>query len=175
MWLGRGTLRVALKQVRTIVYSVLALHLYLMRALHPLPQFFVGAKAGWLPQGLLNAGEDVGRQRWMVPNRLGDMAQGSEAAGRVPAEPASDGSPADTKQLRTILTRVRGRTREQVEHLEAGFFATIVFALQALLEVRNTFSNRWNGFAQRWYLSKWAHDCSYEHSRSMHTSQSEFI
>jgi hypothetical protein len=112
-----------------------------MRLLNLVAQGFIGTEARWTLERLLDAGEYVGCERRTFAGWNIHIEEGHHAASFVPCQPAPDGIATHTKEARDVLARLRLLTRQQLEHLQPWFLASIIFTLEALLEFINAFAN----------------------------------
>jgi hypothetical protein len=115
---------------------------HVMRALHPLPQFFGRTKAGWVPQCLRAAREDGWRERRGVTKGRVDREEGRCAARLVPCHPASDRSATHAQPVRYVVARGGVSAREQREQRAARVCTSIMVTRPALLQISGAFRMR---------------------------------
>jgi len=125
----------------------LVLDLHPMGPAHPLAQRLIRGEAFGVAQGLLQAGEHLGRERdRFAPGDIGGQ-QGGQPAGGLDGPPMANGVTMDAQQARHVLAGAGLPTGQQVQHLQAGLLMAIVLMWQALLERGDRFADRRDGVA----------------------------
>jgi hypothetical protein len=95
----------------------------------PLPQGFIGSKAGRLPERLLKGGQYVWAERQGLARWHVEVQQGLQATRGIAREPMADGIAVDTQQLGHILARLGLPAGQQVEHLQPCSFTPVTLTV----------------------------------------------
>jgi hypothetical protein len=95
--------------------------------LDPLPQRFIGGKAGGLPERLLKSGQYIRGERQGLAWWHVQVQQGFQATPSVAGEPVADGIAMDPEQLGHVPAGLGLSAGQEVEHLEPWFLATVTF------------------------------------------------
>jgi hypothetical protein len=102
--------------------------------LDPLPQRFIGGKAGGLPERLRKSGQDIWGERQGLAWRHVQVPQGFQATLGLAGEPVADGMAMDPEQRGHVPAGLGLSAGKEVAHLEPWFPTTVMFTLKALLE-----------------------------------------
>jgi len=100
-----------------------------MGVFDPLTELDIGGKASGLPEYLLQRGQRGWRERHGFASRHVQRQQGVQASRFVEHEPMADGVAMDAQQVRHLLAGVGLPAGQQVEHLEPGSLAPVMFML----------------------------------------------
>jgi hypothetical protein len=113
----------------------------LLGLLNPLPQRFVGRKAGGLPARLFHGGQYSRGEREGLASRHVQGQQGVQATRFVDGEPVATGMVMNTQELGHVPAGLSLPAGQPIEHLEPWFLATIMCMLEALSQGGPIFGN----------------------------------
>jgi hypothetical protein len=142
---------------------------------HPLAQRLIRSGALWTTESLLKTSEDRGRQRDGFAGRDIRGQAGLSPACGIDGQPAADRMAMDPQQLGHFLAAVGLPTRQQVEHLQARLFVSIIFMLETLPELIDLFANAGGDSVHGLPSKRTLVIEALQGSSHMHNSQLEFI
>jgi hypothetical protein len=121
--------------------------LHAVRPLPPLAQRLIRGEAFGAAQGLLKAGEHLGRERDGCARGHIGCQPGGHTAGGVDGQPMAHSGAMDAQQARHVLAAVGLPAGQQGQPLPAGLRMAVMCMVQALLERSDLFGDRRDGVA----------------------------
>jgi hypothetical protein len=115
----------------------------------PLAQRLIRGEAFRATEGLLEAGEHLGREGDGFAGRHIGGQQSVQAPRGLEGQPAADRMAVHPQQMRHVLAGLGLPTGQQIEHLEAGLLMAIRLTLEPVLEISRMVGNPRYGCTQR--------------------------